>query len=86
MKMMKNLKTPLKIVRNLKKTSDDSKSEEEFKAGSDDDEYESESSELLPKNLTVTGASVNTDPEKDKKPNKDVHLRIENTSTSQIAL
>ena len=36
--MMKNLKTPLKIVRNLKKTSDDSESEEDFEAGSDDDE------------------------------------------------
>ena len=31
----------------------------------------------MPKNVTVTGASVNTDSEKDKKPNKDVHLRIE---------
>ena len=59
------------------KTSDDSESEEEFEAGSDDDEYETESTELLLKNVTVTGASVNTDPEKDKKPNKDVHLRIE---------
>ena len=59
------------------KTSDNSESEEEFEAGSDDDEYESESTELLLKNVTVTIASVNTDPEKDKKPNKDVHLRIE---------
>ena len=68
------------------KTSDHSKSEEEFKAGSDDDEYESESTELLPKNLTVTGAPVNTDPEKDKKPNKDVHLRIEDINFTDSSL
>ena len=84
--MMKNLKTPLKIVRNLKKTSDDSESEEDSEAGSDDDEYESESSELLPKNLTVTGASVNTDPEKDKKPNENVHLRIEDINFTYSSL
>ena len=68
------------------KTSDNSESEEEFKAGSDDDEYESESSELLPKNLTVTGASVNTDPEKNKKPNEDVHLRIEDINFTDSSL
>ena len=68
------------------KTSDDSESEEDFEAGSDDDEYESESSELLPKNLTVTGASVNTDPEKDKKPNEDVHLRIEDINFTDSSL
>ena len=68
------------------KTSDDCESEEEFKARSDDDEYESESTELLPKNLTVTGASVNTDPEKDKKPNKDVHLRIEDINFTDSSL
>ena len=68
------------------KTSDDSESEEDFKAGSDDDEYESESSESLLKNLTVTGASVNTDPEKDKKPNEDVHLRIEDINFTDSSL
>ena len=68
------------------KTSDNSKSEEEFKAGSDDDEYESESTELLLKDLTVTGASVNTDPEKDKKPNKDVCLRIEDINFTDSSL
>ena len=68
------------------KTSDDSKSEEDFEAGSDDDEYESESSELLPKNLTVTRASVNTDPEKDKKPNEDVHLRTEDINFTDSSL
>ena len=45
-------------------TSDDSESEEEFEPGSDDDEYKSESTDLLAKNVTVTRASVNTDPAK----------------------
>ena len=68
------------------KTSDNCESEEDFEAGSDDDEYESESSELLLKNLTVTRASVNTDPEKDKKPSEDVHLRIEDINFTDSSL
>ena len=67
-------------------SSDDSESEKEFEAGSDDDEYKSESTELLLKNVTVTGASVNTDPEKDKKPNKNVHLRIEDINFTDSSL
>ena len=68
------------------KTSYNSESEEEFEAESDDDEYESESTDLLPKDLTVTIASVNTDPEKDKKPNRDVHLRIEDINFTDSSL
>ena len=67
-------------------SSDDSESKEEFKPGSDDDEYESELTDLVAKNVRVTRATVNTDPQKDDQPNKSVHLRIEDinfTDSSQ---
>ena len=67
-------------------TSDNSESKKEFKPGSDDHEYESESTDLVAKNVRVTGATVNTDPQKDDQPNKSVHLRIEDinfTDSSQ---
>ena len=59
------------------KSSDNSKSEEEFEAGSDDDEYESESTDLFVNNVGVTERRVNTDTQKDGTEQKSVHLRIE---------
>ena len=67
-------------------TSDDSESEEEFEPGSDDDEYESESTDLVAKNVRLTTAAVNTDREKNDQPNKSVHLRIEDINFTDSSL
>ena len=67
-------------------TSDDSESEEEFKPGSDNDEYQSESTDLVAKNVGLTGATVNTDREKNNQPNKSVHLRIEDINFTDSSL
>ena len=59
------------------KNSENSKSEEEFEPGSDDDEYESESTDLLANNVGVTEPTVNTDNQKYGTEKQSVHLRIE---------
>ena len=59
------------------KSSDKSESEEEFEPGSDDDEYESELTDLFANNVGVTSRTVNTDPQKYEQDQKSVPLRIE---------
>ena len=64
----------------------DSESKEEFEPGSDDDEYESESTDLVAKNVGLTRATVNTDCEKNDQSNKSVYLRIEDISFTDSSL
>ena len=69
-------------------SSKDSGSEEEFEPGTDDDHEEndeSESTDLLPKNIGKNGVTVNTDTKNEDHKKKSVHLRIEDIIL-QIAL